>query len=113
MAVLLVEVWQTSHVAALSLELDQTHKAFTVTDAQLGYLRAQYERGTTRAELAPHAAKLGLARADAQQVRALPVAYLATERSPRDAVTDPVLAWAKGVSRALVPEAKARDHAGN
>jgi len=112
-AVLLIEVWQTSQVAAVSLELDQTHKAFVVADAQLGHLRAEYERGTTRAELAPQAKKLGLARADAQQVRALPVEYLASESSQQDAMTDPVLALAKGVSRALVPEARARGRAGN
>ena len=112
-AILLVEVWQTSNMAALLLDLGRTRKEFAAADAQLGYLRAEYERGTTRGELAPLAPGLGLTRADAQQVRALPADYLAAEISPRDAGSVSMLTLAERLSRAVVPEARARSRAGN
>jgi hypothetical protein len=106
---LLVEVAQSSKVAQLSLALGQTRTALEETSARLEFDRADLERRTTRAELAPVAVRLGLAPLDAQQVVVLPAAYLADdgsatgERSPAS-----VLAWAEGASRVLVPEATAR-----
>jgi len=110
-AILLVEVWQTSQMAALSLDLDRTHKAFVEADAQRGFLTAEYERATTRAELTPVAEELNLARADAEQVRALPAEYLADDPSLRDAQAISTLAFAERLSRVIVPEARARDRA--
>ena len=107
-AILLVEVWQTSTMAEVSLRLDRDTKRLTEARARLDYARAERERFTTRAELDRVARSMGLAPIDAQQLVALPSAYL--ERGGRgehgDAV--PLLAWAERAARSLVPEATAR-----
>jgi len=111
---LLVEVWQSSSMAELRLNLEQTRTAFGQANARLEFVRAGLERRTTRAELTPLASELGLAPADAQHVVVLPSEYLsAGEPDARDGGTVSKLAWAERVSRALVPEAKARVRAGN
>jgi hypothetical protein len=107
--ILLVEVWQSSRVAELSLHLDRTRSALVETRAHVDYLRAEDERRITRAELAPVARKLGLAPAQVHQVVALPAAYLAEARPVEDRNATPSLwTWAERASRALVPEATAR-----
>ncbi len=111
---LLAEVWEGSRVAQLSLALGQNRTALEEAQARLAFVRADLERRTTRAETAPYASRLGLAPADAQQVVALPSAYLATGATPtRDGKPASVLAWAERASRALVPEATARVRAEN
>jgi hypothetical protein len=111
---LLVEVWEGSRVAQLSLALGQNRTALEQAQARLAFVRADLERRTTRAETAPLAGRLGLAPADAQQVVALPSAYLAAGTAP-DRGQEPasVLALAERASRALVPEATARARAGD
>jgi len=113
-AMLLVEVWQTSRVTQLCLGLEQARAASQRAEARLEFLRAALERQSTRAELAPVAAELGLRPVDAGQIVALPSEYLADER-PTAADGRPVslLAWAERASRALVPEATARSRAVN
>jgi len=111
---LLVEVWQSSRVAELSLGLDRTRTALVQAQAHYQYARADLDRQATRAELAPLASALGLAPADAQQIVVLPSEYLAAERpGERQGRTEPLLAWAERASRVLVPEATARDRAGH
>jgi hypothetical protein len=111
---LLVEVWQSSRLAELSMVLDQNRSALEQAQARLEYVHADLDRRTTRAELVPLAAQLGLAPADAQQVVVLPAAYLAAATPrPRDTESVSLLAWAERVSRTLVPEATARDRSGN
>ena len=106
---LLVEVWEGSRVAQLSLALGHDRTALEEARTRLAYFRADLERRTTRAETTPLAARLGLAPADAQQVIALPFAYLAAEAIPgRDDGPASVLTLAERASRALVPEATAR-----
>jgi hypothetical protein len=112
---LLVEVWQSSRMAELLMTFDQNRTALDEAHARLDYVRAEIDRRTTRAELTPLADELGLAPADAQHVVVLPAAYLAAETGRRGRDGEPVtlLAWAERASRALVPEAAARDRAGN
>ena len=106
---LLVEVWAGSRVAQLSLTLGHHRTALEKAQARLAFVRADLERRTTRAETAPLASRLGLAPADAQQVVALPSAYLAAGTTPtREGRPASVLAWAERASRAIVPEATAR-----
>ncbi len=106
--ILLVEVWQSSRVAELSMALDRTRLALNETRVHVDYLRADNERRITRAELAPVARQLHLAPAQVHQVVALPSAYLAEGR-PAERRTAPSLwTWAERASRALVPEATAR-----
>lgn len=112
--VLLVEVWQSSHMAEQSLNLEQSRVALERANARMEFVRADLQRLTTRAELTPLASQLGLAPADAQQVVTLPSEYLAEGESDlREVRTIPALAWAERVFRALVPEATARARGGN
>ena len=111
---LLVEVWQSSRVAELSLRLDRTRTALVQDQAHYQYACAELDRRATRAELAPLASGLGLAPADAQQIVMLPADYLAADRpGGRQGRGGPLLAWAERASRLLVPEATARDRAGH
>jgi len=111
---LLMEVGQYSHKAELCLALEQTRAAGVRANARLDFVRADLERRTTRAQLVAWAAPLGLAPAEAQQVVTLPSEYLADGGStPRDGGSASVLAWAERASRSIVPDATARDRAGN
>ena len=115
-AMLLVEVWQNSHVAELGLTLDRNRTALARAHARLDFMRADSERRTTRAELVPLAMKLGLAPADAQQIVGLPAEYLAPDESrggDNGASAPTLLAWAERASRALVPEARAKSRIEN
>jgi hypothetical protein len=109
---LVIEVGQNSHVAELCLRLEKTHTAYGQVSARLDYMRAQLERRTTRAELAPLANQLGLAPADARQFVTLPSEYLADGgRDAGESSGTPMLAWAERASRVIVPEATARGRA--
>ena len=113
-AMLLVEVGQSSRMAELSLELDQNRAALAQAQARLEFVRAQIERSTTRAELAPVASRLGLAPVDPRQVVALPAEFLAADAAPTGSPEPAsLLGLAERASRALVPEATARARAGN
>ena len=106
---LLVEVWQTSTIAQLSLRLDRTRSASVESSARLEFRRADLERRNTRTELAPLASQLGLSPADVQQVVTLPAEYLAAEEpTTHEAAPASMLAWAERASRVVVPEATAR-----
>jgi hypothetical protein len=109
---LLVEVWQSSRMAELCLTLDRNRAAVQQAQARLEYLRAQLDRRTTRAELAPQAILLGLIPVDAKQVVQLPPEYLAAGDAGTGQESRSALAWAERLSRVLVPEARARgrDH---
>lgn len=112
LSMLLIEVWQSSRMAVLGIELDRTSLASRQAVARVENLRAAAERRITRAELAPVAARMGLVPADAQQVVMLPSEYLAVERSTgREVAPATLFAWAERVWGALVPEATARSRA--
>ncbi|NOT35187.1 MAG: hypothetical protein HOP12_13655 [Candidatus Eisenbacteria bacterium] len=106
-ALLLVEVWQSSRMAALSLALGQHRTALQQADARLEFVRAEHERRTTRAELAPVADDLGLAPLDANHVVVLPSSYLVDDDAVRSA-PGTVVAWAERAARSIVPDAMAR-----
>ena len=111
LGMLLSEVWQTSRLAQLCLGLDQVRSASVQANARLEYLRAAADRRSTRAELVPLAASLGLAPADAQQVVLLPSEYLADNRTTTRDEQGPLLALAERASSVLLPEATARERA--
>ena len=109
LAMLLVEVWQTSRTAQICLAFDQARSDLKQANAQLLYARAAADRRSTRAELVPVAAQLGLAPTRREQIWRLPSEFLADDRTtPRGETSAPLLALAERVSGALVPEATAR-----
>jgi hypothetical protein len=94
LAVLLLEVWQQSAVASLSLRVGQT---------------TQLERNTTRAEVGSLAVSAGVRPADAAQVVWLPSDYLEEDGAVASQDGSPALLAAAGHAlQSLVPEAKAR-----
>ena len=74
---LLVEVWQSSRMAELCLDLARNRAEVQQAQARLEYLQAELDRRTTLANLAPQAGLLGLGPADDKQVVQLPPEYLA------------------------------------
>ena len=110
LGLLLAEVWQNARVTQLCVNLERSQKALTAAEAREAYVRAQIERRATRASLSPMAGSLGLVPADAGQVVMLPAEYLARDESREPSVP---MALAERFSRALVPEATARERSGN
>lgn len=105
---LLAEVWQSSRMAELCFDLARNRTEVQQAQARLEYLRAELDRRTTLANLAPQAGLLGLVPADDKQVVQLPPEYLAAADQRAGRESRPALAWAERVSRVLVPEATAR-----
>jgi len=110
---LLTEVWQSTRVAELSLALDQSRTALQEVHARVDFVRAELERRSTRAELAPLAERLRLAPPEAQQVVVLPAEYLAPREVAPARDERSLALLAERFSRVLVPEAKARGRSGS
>ena len=104
---LLLEVWQSAAVASLSVQLGRATHALQQAHADLEWSRAQLERSSSRVELAPVAAALGLRPVDPQHIVTLPEDYL-EPAEVRPGGTPSLLASAGRVLQSLVPEASAR-----
>jgi len=76
LAMLLLEVWQQSAVASLSLRAGQATDQLKRASNERDWMRAQLERTTTRAEVGTLAFSVGVRPADAAQVVWLPSDYL-------------------------------------
>ena len=109
LAVLLLEVWQTSTVASLSVQLGKATHALQQANAELGWTRSRLDRSSSRSELGPVAGVLGLRPVDPRQIVALPEEYLEPASAPSaNAPGTPLLALAGRALDALVPDASAR-----
>ena len=114
LAALLLEVWQSSAVASLSVQMGKANHALQQASAESDWTRAQLERGNNRAELSPVASAIGLKPLDPQHIVSLPEDYL----EPLDARTGApgptsLLASAGRALQSLVPEASARSRRPN
>jgi len=110
---LLVEVWQSTRMAELSLTLDQSRSALQQAHVRLEFVRAELERRSTRAELAPLAKQLGLAPPDLGQVALLPAEYLAPSEATVRSHPNLLASLAERASRVFVSEARARSRSGS
>ena len=109
LSMLLLEVWQQSAVASLSLRAGQATDQLKRASNERDWMRAQLERGTTRAEVGTLAFSTGVRPADAAQVVWLPSDYLEEDGVVADPDGSPaLLATANRALQSLVPEAKAR-----
>jgi hypothetical protein len=133
LAMLLLEVWQQSAVASLSVRAGRATDALQHASNDLEWTRAQLDRGATRAEVGTLAFRAGVRPGDAAQVVWLPEDYLeedgvvaagapasgAAGAPAADAAGAPaadaagrgspaLLALAGRALQSLVPEAKAR-----
>lgn len=109
LGLLLLEVWQTATVASLSVRLGHSVHALQQATAERAWLSSRLEQGTSRSELGPVAASLGLKPVDPRRIVTLPEEYL--EPAPGGAAsapTAPLLAMADRALEALVPDAAAR-----
>ena len=111
-AMMLVEVWQSSKVADLCLKLDQNRSALQQIEARLQYMKATLEHRITRSGLAATTAAMGLVPADNSQVVNLPSEYLASNQDSGDG-TDRQGSFGERMLRVIVPDARARSRAGN
>jgi len=109
LAVLLLEVWQQSAVASLSVRAGLATDALKHASNDLEWAKAQVDRGATRAEVGSIANRVGVRPADAAQVVWLPEDYLEEDGVAADRTGSPaLLAVAGRALQSLVPEAKAR-----
>jgi len=76
LAMLLLEVWQQSAVASLSLRAGTANDQLKRTSNELEWTRAQLDRNATRAEVGSLAFSAGVRPGDAAQVVGLPSDYL-------------------------------------
>jgi len=109
LAMLLLEVWQQSAVASLSLRAGQATDQLKRAGNERDWMRAQLERSGTRAEVGSLAFSAGVRPADAAQVVWLPSDYLEEDGVAANQDGSPaLLAVAGRALQSLVPEAKAR-----
>lgn len=109
LAMLLLEVWQQSAVASLSVRAGTATDALKHASNDLDWTRAQLDQGATRAEVGSLAVRAGVRPGDAAQVVWLPEDYLEEDGVPAAPAGSPALLAAAGRAlQSLVPEAKAR-----
>ncbi len=109
LAILLLEVWQQSAVASLSLRAGRANEQLQRASNDLEWTRAQLDQNTRRSEVGSLAFSAGVRPADATQVVWLPADYLEEDGAAADPKGSPALLAAAGRAlQSLVPEAKAR-----
>lgn len=114
LAVLLLEVWQTSTVASLSMRVGRSEEALQQANAERAWAVSRLERSTSRAQLGPVASALGLQPVDPRQIVTLPEEYLEPAPvRPASTPSTPLLAFAGRALEALVPDAAARGRSVN
>ncbi len=110
LAMLLLEVWQQSAVASLSLRAGNANDQLKRASNELEWTRAQLDRNATRAEVGSLAFSAGVRPGDAAQVVWLPSDYLEEDGAVANRDGSPtLLAAASRTLQSLVPEAMARD----
>lgn len=109
LAMLLLEVWQQSTVASLSLRAGRANDELKRYTTDLEWTLAQLDRSATRAEVGTLAFSAGVRPADASQLVWLPADYLEEDGVVGNHESSPaLLAVAGRALQSLVPEAKAR-----
>lgn len=109
LVILLLEVWQQSAVASLSVRASQANDHLKRASNELEWTRAQLDRSATRAEVGSLAFSAGVRPGDAAQVVWLPSDYLEEDGVRANASGSPALLASAGRAlQSLVPEAMAR-----
>lgn len=108
LVILLLEVWQQSAVASLSLRASQANERLKRASNELDWTRAQLDRSATRAEVGSLAFSAGVRPGDAAQVVWLPSDYLEKDGGVKPAGSPALLASAGRALQSFVPDAMAR-----
>lgn len=105
---LLFEVWRSSEVASLSVEVSKANAELKQASTVLDWTRAELEKDSNRSETGPVATAIGLRPVDPMQIVALPAEYLEPEALPLGTGTPTLIAAAGKALQSLVPDATAR-----
>ncbi len=108
LAMLLLDVWQSSTVRSLSVQTSETTRKLQLATAELEWTFTVREDGLDREGVAPMAAELGLRPTDTQQFVALPGEYLASAEIEVESAPRGLLATIGRTLSPLVPDAAAR-----
>jgi hypothetical protein len=108
LAALLLEVWQQSAVASLSLRVGRAADQLKRASNELEWTRAELDRSATRAEVGTLAFSAGVRPGDQAQIVWLPADYLEDDGAGTAAPPPTLLAAAGRTLGALVPDAMAR-----
>jgi hypothetical protein len=108
LSLLLLEVWQTSTVASLSVQIGRSVHELQQASAERAWTASRLEQSTNRSELGPVAGALGLQPVDPRQIVTLPEEYLEPAPTRQTSPSSPLLAMAGRALDALVPDAAAR-----
>ena len=110
LAALLLEVWQQSAVASLSVRAGRAADQLKRASNELEWTRAELDRSATRAEVGTLALSAGVRPGDQAQIVWLPADYLEDDvpSTAREASPPALLAAASRTLGAFVPEAMAR-----
>ncbi len=110
---LLVEVWQSSRMTELCLQLDRSRATLTQERSRADYARVKLDRAWTRTQQEPLAARLGFLPMTGSQQIDLPAGYLAGDTEPKAGAETSRMAWLDRVAHALIPDATARSRSGS
>lgn len=107
--ILILEVWQHTQVASLSVQADKAGEARRHANNELEWMRTQLDRSATRAEVGELAAEVGVRPGDSGQIVWLPADYLEEDGGVAHHDGSPaLLAQAGRALQSLVPDASAR-----
>lgn len=108
-AVPIIEVYQHTTVASLSVEANRASEQRRHANNELEWMRTELDRGAQRAEVGELAAEVGVRPGDTQQIVWLPADYLEEDGGVANADGSPaLLAQAGRALQSLVPDASAR-----
>ena len=114
---LLIEVWQSSRMTELCLQLDHSRSTLTQERSRVQYARVKLDRAWTRTQQEPLAARLGFLPLTGSQQIDLPAGYLAGDAETKTGIGAAAgtsrMAWLGRVTHALVPDATARSRTGS
>ena len=108
LAVAFIEVWESTAVSQLTLEIDRLQVELREADARQSYLEGRAAESGSRVRLAAVAEHLDLRPADPGQVVVIPRAYLGTAAS-EGRPEHGMVAVSRRVSELMVPAARARE----
>jgi cell division protein FtsL len=107
LAAAFIEVWESTAVSQLSLEIDRLQVQVRDSQARTSYLDARASESSSRVRLASYARALHMRPADPTQVVVIPRDYLAS--TPRAGVPeDGLAAVTRRAAELFVPAARAR-----
>jgi len=108
LAAAFIEVWESTAVSQLSLDIDRLQDQVRNTDAHTSYLDARWAEAGNRVRLAMFAKSHGLRPADPGQIVVIPRTYLASAPAASGIPENGLAAITRRTTEFFVPAARAR-----